>query len=165
MTSCPGWTTRARRSGLAGSDPLPGHVPAGHRRPDRNVLDVRKNQRFAPPLPDDLSKTKLWLATYSTAFPQVPGPVHARWDFWQFTESLPAETLGFPADGERHVDMNYFNGSTETFLALCDPAKPELPLEQRSVRSSGRCQRPGWTWGRVASKYSNCRTCWSSSYS
>lgn len=82
-----------------------------------------------PPLPDELSSLKLWLAHYSTSFPPVPRPL-TRWDFWQFTENFPAETFGFPTDAENHVDMNYFNGTPETFLAFCDPSKAGAPADQ-----------------------------------
>jgi GH25 family lysozyme M1 (1,4-beta-N-acetylmuramidase) len=82
-----------------------------------------------PPLPEGLSTRKLWIAHYATSFPQVPRRF-TRWDFWQFTENFPAESFGFPAEGEHHVDMNYFNGSPETFLAFCDPAKAGSPQDR-----------------------------------
>lgn len=74
----------------------------------------------SPALPDRFSSLKLWIAQYSPRFPGVPRPFK-NWDFWQFTENMPGESFGFPQDGERSVDMNYFNGSPDTFRLFCDP--------------------------------------------
>jgi GH25 family lysozyme M1 (1,4-beta-N-acetylmuramidase) len=86
-----------------------------------------------PALPDHFASLKLWIARYSTAFPQVPKPF-ANWDFWQFTESFPSAAYGFPSNGEQMADMNYFNGSAETFAAFCDPQRGGTPEEQLQDR-------------------------------
>jgi GH25 family lysozyme M1 (1,4-beta-N-acetylmuramidase) len=72
-------------------------------------------------IPDRYASMKFWVANYSVSFPRIARPF-TNWDFWQFTESMPAEAYGFPPDGERAMDMNYFNGSMETFLAFCFPS-------------------------------------------
>ena len=87
----------------------------------------------APALPEDFSSLKLWIAQYSAHFPPVPRPFK-NWDFWQFTENMPGESFGFPVDGEHLVDMNYFNGTMDTFLAFCDPRHSGTPEEQLQQR-------------------------------
>jgi GH25 family lysozyme M1 (1,4-beta-N-acetylmuramidase) len=99
-----------------------------------------------PPIPESFSTRKLWLASYATSFPQVPRPF-TKWDFWQFTENFPAEAFGFPADGEQHVDMNYFNGSPETFLAFCNPGKAGTPQEQLERQIEWEVPRAGLQMG------------------
>ena len=87
----------------------------------------------SPALPERFSSLGLWIAQYSTGFPPVPRPFK-NWDLWQFTENMPGGALGFPEDGERNVDMNYFNGTVDTFRAFCDPRQagtPEQQLERR----------------------------------
>jgi GH25 family lysozyme M1 (1,4-beta-N-acetylmuramidase) len=86
-----------------------------------------------PALPKSFSSLGLWIARYSTSFPAVPRPF-VNWNFWQFTENFPGEAFGFPDDGERQIDMNYFNGSPEVFRAFCDPkaaGTPDELLEQQ----------------------------------
>jgi GH25 family lysozyme M1 (1,4-beta-N-acetylmuramidase) len=82
-----------------------------------------------PALPESFSSLGLWIARYSTSFPAVPKPF-LNWNFWQFTESFPGEAFGFPGDGEKQIDMNYFNGSPEVFLAYCDPQQAGTPEER-----------------------------------
>jgi hypothetical protein len=84
-------------------------------------------------IPDRYSTMKFWVANYSVSFPRIAKPF-TNWDFWQFTESMPAAAYGFPPDGERAMDMNYFNGSMETFLAFCFPSSAgtsDQELERR----------------------------------
>jgi len=92
-------------------------------------------------LPERLSSLKLWIAQYSSAFPPVPRPFK-NWDFWQFTENMPGEEFGFPEDGERLVDMNYFNGTPETFRSFCDPRHAGTPQEQLKRRIEWEVPRP-----------------------
>ncbi|MFH1184885.1 MAG: GH25 family lysozyme [Chloroflexota bacterium] len=94
-----------------------------------------------PPLPDHFSALRLWMAQYSAVFPLVPRPFK-NWDFWQFTENMPGESFGFPPGGERQVDMNYFNGTRETFLAFCDPRQAGTPEEQLQRRIDWEVPRP-----------------------
>ncbi len=86
-----------------------------------------------PPLPERFSSLRLWIAKYSTGFPAVPSPFK-RWDMWQFTENFPGEGLGFTEEGERQIDMSYFNGSAGTFRAFCNPAEAGTPQEQMEER-------------------------------
>lgn len=72
-------------------------------------------------IPERYSTMKFWVANYSVSFPRIARPF-TNWDFWQFTESMPAEAYGFPPDGERAMDMNYFNGTMDTFHAFCFPS-------------------------------------------
>ena len=95
----------------------------------------------APPLPEHFSSLKLWIAQYSTSFPAVPRPFN-NWDFWQFTENMPGDGFGFPPDGERQVDMNYFNGSLDTFLAFCDPQHAGTPEKQLQHRIEWEVPKP-----------------------
>ena len=90
-----------------------------------------------PALPDRFSKLKLWIANYAGGFPAVPQPFKT-WDMWQFTENFPGVGMGFPADGEQHADMNYFNGSPDTFRSFCDPGERGNPAEAtRETRGVG----------------------------
>jgi GH25 family lysozyme M1 (1,4-beta-N-acetylmuramidase) len=86
-----------------------------------------------PALPEEFSSLSLWIAQYSANYPPVPRPFK-NWDFWQFTESMPGESFGFTQDGEHLVDMNYFNGTMDTFLAFCDPLHAGTPEEQLQQR-------------------------------
>lgn len=100
----------------------------------------------APPLPERFSDLKLWIAKYSTGFPAVPRPFK-RWDLWQFTENMPGESLGFPADGEHQVDMNYFNGSAETFAAFCNPQRAGSAAERLQQRITWEVPMPPLNMG------------------
>jgi GH25 family lysozyme M1 (1,4-beta-N-acetylmuramidase) len=99
-----------------------------------------------PALPERFADLKLWIAKYSAGFPAVPRPFKT-WDVWQFTENFPGEELGFPTDGERQVDMNYFNGSAETFRAFCDPERAGTPQEQREQRIAWEVPTPPLSMG------------------
>ena len=84
---------------------------------------------------------KFWVANYSVSFPRIAKPF-TNWDFWQFTESMPAAAYGFPPDGERAMDMNYFNGSMETFLAFCFPSSAGTDEQQLERRIEWEVPKP-----------------------
>ncbi len=92
-------------------------------------------------IPERYATMKFWIANYSVAFPRIPKPF-TNWDFWQFTESMPAAAYGFPADGERAMDMNYFNGSLETFKAFCFPATGGTSDQQREQQIAWEVPQP-----------------------
>jgi peptidoglycan hydrolase-like protein with peptidoglycan-binding domain len=78
----------------------------------------------------------------SRGIPAFPGLGPSRWDFWQFTENMPGKQFGFPEDGEQLVDMNYFNGTPETFRAFCDPQQAGTPEQQLKQRIEWEVPRP-----------------------
>jgi GH25 family lysozyme M1 (1,4-beta-N-acetylmuramidase) len=99
-----------------------------------------------PSLPERFSSLRLWIAKYSSGFPAVPQPFKT-WDLWQFTENFPGEQLGFAEDGERQVDMNYFNGSADTFGAFCDPKGSGTAQERLEQRIAWEVPRPPVSMG------------------
>ena len=92
-------------------------------------------------IPERFSTLKFWIANYSVAFPRIPKPF-TNWNFWQFTESFPAAAYGFHPDGERAMDMNYFNGSMETFLQFCFPSSADTADQQLDKQIEWEVPKP-----------------------
>lgn len=92
-------------------------------------------------LPTRLGAMKFWVAHYTTTVtgPRLCLPLR-QWHFWQWTDSFPADNLGFPATGERAVDLNYFNGSLDMFLAFC--GRPTAPTEAEQMQQRALWQVP-----------------------
>ena len=65
------------------------------------------------------SKYPLWLAHYGVSQPDIPKPFIS-WMFWQVTDKADGRMLGSSVYGESEIDANYFNGTKEEFLEMCN---------------------------------------------
>lgn len=59
-------------------------------------------------------KFPLWQAWYNTDIPPIVPKPWKTWTFHQFTDDAPGAIYGVES---REIDLNYFNGSVEEFLA------------------------------------------------
>ena len=67
----------------------------------------------------------LWVANYGVTTPKIP-KAWKEWLFWQYTETGDGLAYGAESKG---IDLNYFNGSSETFRARFDLEPEEEPEE------------------------------------
>jgi lysozyme len=66
----------------------------------------------------DWGKYDLWVASYSSK-PYLPSD-WTRWKFWQYSESVKVPGMGSVSD------VNYFNGSYDTFIKYCGSTTPTI---------------------------------------
>ncbi len=84
--------------------------------------------------PAKFATDPLWQAQYAHGL-SSPMPPWQRWDFLQWTQTGDGAYFGYPPDGEKACELNYWRGTSEELLAFCDmkpswtypPPTPEPP--------------------------------------
>jgi lysozyme len=69
----------------------------------------------------------LWIAAYNTTAPRVP-PIWQDWTYWQFTDNGDGSLFGVES---KNIDLNYFNGTEEEFLARYPKPQTQATLIAR----------------------------------
>ena len=59
------------------------------------------------------SNYPLWIAQYKVSKPDFILPWGNNWKIWQFSDRGRGSDFGFPPNGEKMADLNYFNGSVQ----------------------------------------------------
>lgn len=60
----------------------------------------------------------LWTAQYRVGQPSMFAPF-TQWKFWQFSANVQGSLHGFPLDGEKAIDFDYWCGTLTDLLAWC----------------------------------------------
>ena len=79
-------------------------------------------------------KYPLWIANYGVNQPTQIHPWGSDYKIWQWSDSYPSTDFGYPINGEKECDINYFNGNIGEFRQWVNatPVKEkELTQEQK----------------------------------
>ena len=70
-------------------------------------------------LPAKFANDPLWQAQYAHGL-SSPMPPWMRWDFLQWTQTGDGAYFGYPPDGEKACELNYWRGTPDELLTFCD---------------------------------------------
>jgi len=73
----------------------------------------------------------LWIAAYNSTAPRVPS-IWQDWTYWQFTDNGDGSLYGVES---KNIDLNYFNGTEEEFLARYPAVQP--PQQETLIAKFG----------------------------